>query len=307
MAKESVPPAKQNRRPRADGKKRSVPPPADVFTLQITWRAGADLRPEDILSDVPQPGFGVRFRQALLNAETEAFLTVRPAAGKLTLQIRITPSVATVWYQDADSWLQQAAITALKEPGQAVRARDTPRGVIVEARFEAEPNDKPLAQDRNVWHKKRALSSFPSMSQVPPLLDAIVAALPADPREQLPAIAALYAALQERIAPRLTTTITALVQGSEVLSYDEKAALARAINDVLSDTRLAIRDPKTNLPATLLAHRPKVSAPTSYLRIWDTRKADDGKRHFCKLEEVATAEAGLQLIDERSRSDPQKG
>lgn len=269
-----------------------------------------ELRPEDILSDVPQPGFGVRFRQSLLNAESAEFPALRrpgeEAGGRLTIEVRIQSTVARSWYQDADAWLHQAASAALAEPGERVRARRTPRGVVIEAWFQAD--EKPLAEPTHFGHKKRELSTFPSMSPVPPLLDQIVATLPADPAEQLSAIAALYAALQVRIAPKLAATITVLVQGSGELSYDEKSALARSINDVLGDARLAIRDPKTDLPATFLAHRPKVSAPTSYLRIWDTRKASDGKRHFCKLEDVASSAGGLQLIDERSRaSDPQKG
>ncbi len=133
------------------------------------------------------------------------------------------------------------------------------------------------------------------------LLTQIVAQLPSAPNEKLKAIGELYSELQRQIAPQLAPAIAEILKGTHEMSYDEKAALAHEINAVLADSRLAIRDPKSKLPATLLAQRPKVTGPTSYLRISDTRKASDGKRHYFKVEDLSNPGVELELIDERDR------
>lgn len=162
---------------------------------------------------------------------------------------------------------------------------------------------KPLAPSPNSCETSLTLNNTDSwrVADFSRVLDQLIGQLPPDPREQLRAISELYAELQQRIAPKLAPTLAEILRTTHELSYDEKADLAHEINAVLADARLAIRDPKTNLPATLLAQRPKVSGPTSYMRIWDTRKANDGKRHYFKVEDLGEG-AELKLIDERNRS-----
>lgn len=134
----------------------------------------------------------------------------------------------------------------------------------------------------------------------------IVGQLPTDPHERVRAIGELYRELQSHVAPLLAPAIAALLKDSRELPYEEKSALAQEVNSVLADARLAIRDPKSNLPATLLAQRPKVTGPTSYLRIFDTRKASDGKRHFCKVEDLGE-DRTVELIDERGQDIESRG
>ncbi len=165
------------------------------------------------------------------------------------------------------------------------------------------PLDKSLAPVLEPCDTGKKLQSAGQwqVADIRELLTQIVAQLPSAPSEKLKAIGELYSELQRQIAPQLAPAIAEILKGTHEMSYDEKAALAHEINAVLADSRLAIRDPKSKLPATLLAQRPKVTGPTSYLRISDTRKASDGKRHYFKVEDLSNPGVELELIDERDR------
>ena len=141
------------------------------------------------------------------------------------------------------------------------------------------------------------------LSHVVKSIQEFIGSLPLEPEARLQGIAELYSELRKQLTPILRSTITDRLQGSESLSYDEKSNLAQEINQVLTDARLAIRDPGTKLPAMLLAQRPRVSVRTSYLRIQDSHKAGDGKRHYFKVEDLKQGENALDLIDV-SRGEP---
>ena len=279
----------------------------DLFDIQVTLNGDSQLRPQDFSSGTASPGFSVRFRQMLLNAG-DGYLQLLQAdnslRGTLTVTIRVDQNPPEAWYQETDAWLLDAARAAIRNPERHRRAKGTPKGLVIDAVFQPGTTAKPLAPLPESCETLPILNNTGAwrVADFSRVLDQVIDHLPSDPREQLQAISELYAALQQRIAPKLAPALAEILRTTHELSYDEKAALAHEINAVLADVRLAIRDPKTKLPATLLAQRPKITGPTSYLRIWDTRKANDGKRHYFKVEDLGEGGAELELIDERDRS-----
>jgi hypothetical protein len=164
-----------------------------------------------------------------------------------------------------------------------------------------------LAPKNTNWqdqHPRTTLNEG-SMSQVSKTIDGFLRSLPEAPAARLTEIANLYRELRKQIAPVLGASIADRLQHSGELSYDEKVEISHEINQVLSDAKLAIRDPKTNLPGMLVAQRPRVNVRTSYLRIQDSRKADDGKRHFYKVEDLKSGDTVVELMD-AAGDEPEK-
>lgn len=106
----------------------------------------------------------------------------------------------------------------------------------------------------------------------------LFANMPVDPRQRLEAVATIYRALRHEAAEVLAPVITDLLRQATPLTYAEKSSLAHDINQVLADARLGIVDPQTKLPGTLLSSRPSAQRSHSYLRIRDSRAAQDGQK-----------------------------
>jgi hypothetical protein len=165
-------------------------------------------------------------------------------------------------------------------------------------------NGKTLARESEICDKpfERTEGGVISLPDMEEIVDAFVNELPDDPTACLATVSQLYASLRAKLATKLGDSIGKALVGVENLSYENKASLAKEINGVLADTRLAIEDPNTKLPATLLAHRPKATSPTSYMRIWDSHKAPDGRRHYVKVGDLRGLEGEIRLIGESGPS-----
>jgi hypothetical protein len=126
--------------------------------------------------------------------------------------------------------------------------------------------------------------------------------LPRDAGEQLEAVAEIYQAVRREAARALRPAIATLLSESAAMDFEAKSALARKINETLKDARLALRDPRTDLPASLVAHRPRPTSPASYLRLQDSRSAADGRRHFLRVRDLD--QGGVVLMDASADPDP---
>jgi len=120
--------------------------------------------------------------------------------------------------------------------------------------------------------------------------------LPSQPKQRLAAIRSLYRQIRQRAKAELRPTISSLL--SELPeSYAGKVELAREVNAVLHDAGLALKDPRTGMPATLLAHRPRETSPASSLRLQDTSKGEDEKRNRLTIDDLEAAQRNFELTD----------
>jgi hypothetical protein len=77
--------------------------------------------------------------------------------------------------------------------------------------------------------------------------------LPADPHHRLDALAALNGKFRHALADQLRPVVRALLQGTSPPSEPGQQELARRVNYVLRDAGLAIVDPDSGQPATVVA------------------------------------------------------
>jgi len=117
--------------------------------------------------------------------------------------------------------------------------------------------------------------------------------LPDEPQKRLSAIADLYSAIRKRTDKELRPVIAALIKRSPQLDYHQKGQLSHQINQVLQDARLAIVNPASRMPASLMYNRPRQSSHLSRLYLRDSKLAADGKRHTMLLGETSLPEIEL--------------
>lgn len=141
----------------------------------------------------------------------------------------------------------------------------------------------------------------PSEEPLPPTEHKIEVSvvLPPDPRERLAAVAQLYSDLRKQVVAAIQPAINALLKEAKAtptLSFTQKQELTRDVNEVLTDARLSLLDPETQIPAKLSAHRTD-SMPEGRLYLADSRKADDDKRHAPNIDKIDLDETPIELVE----------
>jgi hypothetical protein len=131
-------------------------------------------------------------------------------------------------------------------------------------------------------------------------IKSVLDGLPEEPRARLDAIADIYSTMRTQVARELHPSITTLLRESPSLTYAEKAELSHRINEVLQDARLAIINPKTEMPATLISNRPRPSSQVSRLYLRDCREGTDGRRHTLLLNKLPNLH--IELVSTVSHS-----
>lgn len=141
------------------------------------------------------------------------------------------------------------------------------------------------------------------LASVEKKISALFEGFPEEPSKRLAAVSEIYDALRVQAARELRPAISALLKNSHGLGYAAKAQLSHDINQVLLDTRLAIVNPRTELPATLISNRPRPTSELSRLYLRDCRSGSDGKRHTLLLDRASGTEVELISTARKSLKD----
>ena len=128
-------------------------------------------------------------------------------------------------------------------------------------------------------------------------IEELLSGLSNNPGQRIQEIGDVYRALRQQVATELAPAVTELLRETGSLNYEQKVALARDINEVLAEAKLAIRDPETGFPAKVEANRPRTTSTTGILRLQDSRPTSSGRRNYVSIEKLDLVSADVELIE----------